>query len=464
MGSQTGDVSLPNMTRERTRRLRGRVTCSLLCLLLVLGPMTAPAAVATPPKQDTGAAILNVSITGSGTAARTNETVYVWASNVTDQMVLVSSRGEPGRELELCTSVQDVNVTSGSNMTSGSNATDDPPTRYRSCVKQSDQNTTSAFNLTSYEDPTPGTKRVVVTMTDGNRTVAETNRSLHVIVPDGDIDNDRLTNVRELELGTDLATSDTDGDGLSDGAEILDYGTNATAPDTDGDGARDAVEINQGTNATVQDTDGDGLFDGEETELGTNPTKADTDGDGLEDGEEANRYATDPTEADTDVDGIDDAREVELGTDPTEADTDGDGIDDATELVWGTNPTFWFPMWLIGVVLVVLVAGLVAVAWVNRDAILSDDGEEDAEPSSPAANSEPDEPAELLSDRERILQLLDTYDGQVKQSAIVEETGWSKATVSRKLTAMEEDGEINRFRIGRENVVTRGEEPADRPT
>jgi hypothetical protein len=43
------------------------------------------------------------------------------------------------------------------------------------------------------------------------------------------------------------------------------------------------------------DSDGDGLSDAAEISLGTNPQNPDTDGDGLSDGQEVNDYHTDPT-------------------------------------------------------------------------------------------------------------------------------------------------------------------------
>lgn len=458
------------MTATSPRRNRTRAVRSLLCALLVLGMVTAtvpPSVLAGPPTTaaDTPSAqshpeILNITVNGSGTATRTNETVFVWAENLTEQNVVVTSRGDPTRELELCLTVYNLNTTSDSN---GGSTTQSE--RFRSCISQPNGTNRSTFDFSGYGEPSPGEKRLRVTLSDGNRTVASANHSMYIVVPEGDADADRLTNAREIELGTDLASSDTDGDGLGDGEEVLDYGTDPTTADTDSDGARDAIEINQGTNATVSDTDSDGLSDGRESDGGSNPLKADTDGDGLSDGQEVFRYGTDPDNKDTDGDGLDDSREVEIGSNPKEVDSDGDGIDDATELQWGTNPTFWFPIWLVGVLMVLLVTVVAALAWLKRDDLLTFlPIESDTEVDSSAPTATETEPAELLSDRERILQVLEENDGQVKQSAIVEETGWSKATVSRKLTAMEEDGEISRFRIGRENVVTRGEEPADRPT
>jgi len=42
----------------------------------------------------------------------------------------------------------------------------------------------------------------------------------------------------------------------------------------------------------------------------------------------------------------------------------------------------------------------------------------------------------------------------MKQSEIVDATDWSKAKASRVLSRMEEEGELVRYRVGRENVVT----------
>src|SRR5690606_33569004 len=89
--------------------------------------------------------------------------------------------------------------------------------------------------------------------------------------------------------------ADTDGDGLSDGVEVMDYGTSAVLADTDGDGLTDAEEIN-------------------ETE--TDPLVADTDGDGLTDGEEVNDHGTNPNAVDTDGDGFSDLLEIRLGSNP----------------------------------------------------------------------------------------------------------------------------------------------------
>ncbi len=63
-----------------------------------------------------------------------------------------------------------------------------------------------------------------------------------------DSDKDGLDDVREKELGTDPNNPDTDGDGLSDGDEVLIWKTNPLNPDTDGDGFKDGDEVKHGYN------------------------------------------------------------------------------------------------------------------------------------------------------------------------------------------------------------------------
>ena len=122
--------------------------------------------------------------------------------------------------------------------------------------------------------------------------------------------------------------------------------------DHDGDGL---VAANSGTGGldpddTTHDTDGDGLSDGAEKRMHTNPNSGDTDGDGLSDNLEA-ILGTDPTRADTDLDGLTDPVEVNgwmftygtglstlVTTDPRLRDSDNDGLDDRVEKNLGTNP------------------------------------------------------------------------------------------------------------------------------
>lgn len=118
---------------------------------------------------------------------------------------------------------------------------------------------------------------------------------------------------------------DNDNDGLTNSFEIVDlaYATQPDNEDSNDDGISDGME----------DEDFDGLTNAEEQTLGTNPLVTDTDSDGLTDKEEVDTYSTNPTNEDTDSDGLSDGLEVELGTDPNNPDTDGDGIQDGDDSV-----------------------------------------------------------------------------------------------------------------------------------
>lgn len=137
---------------------------------------------------------------------------------------------------------------------------------------------------------------------------------------------------------------DLDGDGIGD-----------LCGDLDGDGLNDYVETNSGlfldtndtgSNPNSSDTDGDGLLDGDEVLLhGTDPVAADTDGDGLLDGDEILIHGTDPIEVDTDLDSFSDKVEVDNGSNPLDANS----VPVPTENIpfmnyWGLMSLFGFLM------------------------------------------------------------------------------------------------------------------------
>ncbi|MGI6100485.1 MAG: hypothetical protein ACOYD3_12155, partial [Kiritimatiellia bacterium] len=117
----------------------------------------------------------------------------------------------------------------------------------------------------------------------------------------------------------------------------------ADLADSDGDGLTDAAEIwTHGTNPGLADTDGDGLTDGAEIALGTSPLNPDTDGDGMPDGWE-HFYGLDPLDAadaeeDPDWDSLPNYLEYHAGTSPTCFDTDWDGMPDGWEYLHGLDP------------------------------------------------------------------------------------------------------------------------------
>ncbi len=87
-------------------------------------------------------------------------------------------------------------------------------------------------------------------------------------------------------------TDDSDGDGLSDQAEVLVEGSDPLSSDTDSDGMPDGWEVSFGFDPLVDDAsgdpDGDGLTNVQEYLSQTNPNASDTDGDSYTDGNELN--------------------------------------------------------------------------------------------------------------------------------------------------------------------------------
>jgi len=75
-----------------------------------------------------------------------------------------------------------------------------------------------------------------------------------------DSDGDGLSNVEELDIGTDPYSADTNGDGLPDGISDA-AGADPVSLDPDGDGVSSAVESRSGSDPWNVDTDGDGAPD-----------------------------------------------------------------------------------------------------------------------------------------------------------------------------------------------------------
>ena len=141
----------------------------------------------------------------------------------------------------------------------------------------------------------------------------------YVYLPDAD--GDRLPYAIEEYMGTDSNKTDSDGDGLPDGYEVIDLYTNPTHSDTDENGVIDSDE----------DFDNDGLSNIREFESNTYPYVKDSDDDGVYDGQEVIEIGSNPLSSDTDGDTLCDGDEVVLGLSPVVVDTDLDGIKDSAE-------------------------------------------------------------------------------------------------------------------------------------
>lgn len=114
---------------------------------------------------------------------------------------------------------------------------------------------------------------------------------------------------------------DQDADGLPRWWEEL-YGFNDgnagdAAGNGDADGASNLLEYQNGSNPLLADTDGDGLSDGQEIlTYSTDPANRDSDGEGLNDQAEVITHLTDPWDRDSDNDSFTDLDEVLYGGNP----------------------------------------------------------------------------------------------------------------------------------------------------
>jgi hypothetical protein len=71
-----------------------------------------------------------------------------------------------------------------------------------------------------------------------------------------------------------------------------------------------------------------------------------------------------------------------------------------------------------------------------------------------SADAEADPPAELLSNEERVLHLLEAEGGRLKQQQVAAELDWTDAKTSQVVSDLREAGDVESFRLGRENVLT----------
>lgn len=154
-----------------------------------------------------------------------------------------------------------------------------------------------------------------------------------------------LANVSSVAAGYDLSFA-LRADGTVDSWGSDYYGSHTFPP------GMKAMSISAGSFCGVAlvcldplspDTDGDGLSDGDEIiHYGSSPVNPDSDYDGLSDYAEVMVYKTNPADPDTDGDGFADAQELADGSDPhihdVLLDPDNDGIPTPYEEYWGSDP------------------------------------------------------------------------------------------------------------------------------
>jgi hypothetical protein len=85
----------------------------------------------------------------------------------------------------------------------------------------------------------------------------------------------------------------------------------------------------------------------------------------------------------------------------------------------------------------------------GTDGEVDADGEDDAE-GEPAPPIDDD----LLSNEEQVLRLVEANGGRMKQKQVAEELDWTAAKTSQVVTGLRDEGDLDGFRLGRENVLS----------
>jgi len=133
----------------------------------------------------------------------------------------------------------------------------------------------------------------------------------------------------------------------------------------------------------------------------------------------------------------------------------------------GASPGLGLLVTIVALSLVAL--GVVVAAWLNGSLDTGSDGaatgtagDSGGGPTGGTAAADTEGTnAALLSDEDRVRELLEDNGGRMKQTEIVDATEWSKSKVSMLLSEMEEEGTVTKLRVGRENIISLpGEEPA----
>lgn len=109
-------------------------------------------------------------------------------------------------------------------------------------------------------------------------------------------------------------------------------------------------------------------------------------------------------------------------------------------------------VWPAAVWVVLATLAVVAIVAFARYLARSSGSAADAPDDVGAERSEP-ATGGLDEDEQFVVDLLLSNGGRVRQSAVVETSGWSKSKVSRLLSRMERDGHVEKVAVGRENLV-----------
>lgn len=166
-------------------------------------------------------------------------------------------------------------------------------------------------------------------------------------------------------------------------------------------------------------------------------------------------YAIDTATPSPDTQSTSDSREYALWGGPYEF-ADGEPMIQASETSGDTNGTEQGPndepeditnyQWILALLIgAIVISGLGVYVWAQFS---------DSDPDTSADDTGSSADTSLVTDEERVLDLLDPEE-RVKQTEIRDELGWSDSKTSRVLSNLEDDGKVEKLRLGRENVVRR---------
>ena len=86
---------------------------------------------------------------------------------------------------------------------------------------------------------------------------------------------------------------------------------------------------------------------------------------------------------------------------------------------------------------------------------LGGDGDADTSgESDDEADAAPTVDSDLLSNEEQVLRLIESQGGRMKQKQVAEELDWTAAKTSQVVTGLRDEGDLDGFRLGRENVLS----------
>lgn len=117
-------------------------------------------------------------------------------------------------------------------------------------------------------------------------------------------------------------------------------------------------------------------------------------------------------------------------------------------IVSGDTEAAGIQSWML---MAIAIAVLVGIGGAGYYFIRGDD--RPARESQTVSPTDTEAEADLLSNEERVLRLVQSNDGRMKQQAIAQELDWTDAKTSKVVRTLRDEGKLEGFRLGRENVL-----------